>query len=383
MGEVRQLDRLDELEPLRPAWDRLLKQTPGATFFQSFDWLSALWRHFGREQRFRVLVVFDRGEVEGIVPLVVRCEQSRVGAVRVLTYPLDNWGSFYGPISSEPAATLAAALAWLRRRRRDWDVIELRWVGMPGTNYRIEGDALREAGFQAYRTIWDWTAVVDIQGTWQSYHDSRSRLWRRNLRAARRRLEKQGRLQIVRYRPAGRQAGEDNPRWDLYDACEQVARNSWQAAAPNGTTLCDQSVRQFLRELHQAAAAAGAVDLNLLVLDERPLAFAYNYVSRGYVYGLRVGYDAAAARDGPGALLLAEVVRGCYERGDWLFDMGIGSLEAKRHLMTRQLPIFRYSHYALPPLRTQLLRVRRWLEDSRLSESDLAVGPLSAEVTPM
>lgn len=380
MREVRKYDLLDELEELRPVWDRLLRQTPGATFFQSFDWLSACWRHFGRGAQFRALVVRRGTEVEGIVPLVVRRERSRVGSLRVLGYPLDNWGSFYGPISPEPAATLAAAMGFLRRQQRDWDVLELRWAGFPGTDHRIVARAMHEAGFQAYQTIWDWTAVVDIQGTWQAYHDSRSRLWRRNLRAARRRLEKQGRLEIVRYRPAGREAGQSDPRWDLYDACEEVARHSWQAVAPNGTTLCDEPVRAFLREVHQAAAAAGAVDLNLLVLDGRALAFVYNYVWRGYVYGLRAGFNSAA-RQGAGSLLLAEVVRGCFEQNDWMFDMGIGSLEAKRHLMTRRIPIFRYSHYALPPLRTQLLRMRRWAEDRRLRAVQPA-GGLSAAQMP-
>ncbi len=370
MSQVRQYDCLDELDQLRPAWGRLLEQTPGATFFQSFEWLKACWRHFGHEQQFRVLAVHDGQEVVGIVPLVLRRERSHVGPVRVLGYPLDNWGSFYGPISADPAATLWAAMEFVRRQERDWDVLELRWAGMPGTDHKIVGRAMRAAGCHAYCTIWDWTAVVDIHGTWQSYHDSRSRTWRRNLRTARRRLEKQGHLEFLRYRPAGHEAGQSDPRWDLYDACEQVASQSWQAAAPDGTTLCDDSVWAFLREVHQAAAGAGAVDLNLLLLDGRPLAFVYNYVWKGYVYGLRAGYDATAAHSGAGGMLLAEVVHGCFERGDWLFDMGIGSLEAKRHLMSRQIPIFRYSHYPLPPLRTQLLRVRRWVEDRRLRASE-------------
>jgi len=382
MKEVRQFDRIEELEQLGPAWGHLLEQTPGASFFQSFEWLRAYWHHFGRKQRWHVLALFDRAELQGVVPLVVRQEQSRVGPIRVLGYPLDNWGSFYGPIGPDPGSTLTEALVFLKRQPRDWDVLELRWAGMPGTDRESTGKALREAGFQAYRTIWDWTAVVDIQGTWQTYHDSRSRQWRRNIRAARRHLQRQGNLRIVRYRPGGSAKGETDPRWDLYDACEQVARNSWQAGATNGTTLSHESVRPFLREVHQAAAAAGAVEINLLLLDDCPLAFVYNYVWRGYVYGLRVGYDARAAREGPGSLLLAEVVRGCFEQGDWLFDMGIGSREAKRRLLTRQVPVFRYSHYALPPLRTQLLRVRRWLEEYRLKKLEHTSDSLCAATSP-
>jgi len=384
MYEVREFYRLEQIEPLAAAWNQLLVQTPGASLFHSLEWLRAYWRHFGARLRWRVIGVFEGGELAGVVPLVVRREHSRVGPIRVLTYPLDNWGSFYGPIGPKPEAVLEAAMAFVRRQPRDWDVLELRWAGMPGTDHRVIGRALNEAGFRAYRTIWDWTAVVDICGRWSDYHKSRSRQWRRNMRAARRRLQQRGNLRIVHYRAGGPSQGQPDPRWDLYDACEQVARNSWQAAATNGTTLCDRSVRAFLREVHQAAAAAGAVDMHLLLLDERPLAFVYNYAWQGYVYGLRIGYDAQAGREGTGTLLLSEVVRACFEHGDRLFDMGIGSLEAKRRLMTRRLPIFRYSYYALPPLRTQVLRVRRWVEQQRLVQMERSLGVISAETgTPL
>ena len=52
-----------------------------------------------------------------------------MGTVRVLTYPLHDWGSFYGPIGPDPGETLERR-AWSTwpAARRDWDVLELRWV---------------------------------------------------------------------------------------------------------------------------------------------------------------------------------------------------------------------------------------------------------------
>ena len=42
-------------------------------------------------------------------PLVVRREDKRFAKLRVLTYPLHDWGTFYGPIGPDPGRALAAA----------------------------------------------------------------------------------------------------------------------------------------------------------------------------------------------------------------------------------------------------------------------------------
>jgi CelD/BcsL family acetyltransferase involved in cellulose biosynthesis len=121
-------------------------------------------------------------------------------------------------------------------------------------------------------------------------------------------------------------------------------------------------VRAFLRETHAAAAAAGTVDLNLLFLAGEPVAFAYNYVSRGYVYGLRRGYDAGKSREGAGHVLLARTLRDSFARGDRLYDLGVGSLRSKRPFQTCLTPIYRFSHFSPVAPRLQLLRLKRWWE---------------------
>ncbi len=72
MSTTREINDPAELNALAPAWHALLAQTPGATFFQSPEWLATYWRHFGARQRLRVIVVEDGGRVRGILPLVVR-----------------------------------------------------------------------------------------------------------------------------------------------------------------------------------------------------------------------------------------------------------------------------------------------------------------------
>lgn len=361
MADVIEVSRVEELAEYRLAWESLLSETPGASFFHSLDWLRAYWEHFGKQKRLRVLVVLDEGRPLGIVPMVLRRERTRLGWLRVLGYPLDDWGSFYGPIGPAQEQTLVHALAWIKAGPADWDLLELRGIEAGSPADQATASAFEAAGCPALRTLWNRTALVDFSGEWETYLAGRSAKWRSNYRRLERRLHQHGKVEHIRYRPAGEVGSTFDPRWDLYDACEAVARRSWQAQSTTGTTLCHESIRPFLRDAHQAACRRGEVDLNLLCLESQPIAFAYNYVRQGRLYGLRSGYDAAAARLGAGTVLLALMLRDSFRRKDTLLDMGFTSLELKRPVATRMVEAVRYSHFG-PSARAQVLRVKRWIQ---------------------
>ncbi len=338
-----------------------MAQTPRATFFQSLDWLRVYWRHFGQGQKLRAMIARRGGEVVGVVPLVVVREPTRVGPLRVLTYPLHDWGSFYGPVSAEPKAVLSAALRHVARTRRDWDILELRWVHPDDVAERCTQQALHQAGLRAARSVWNHTALVDLRGTWQQYQAAKPSKWRNNCHRWERRLAEQGSVTYIRYRPRGQAHGEGDPRWDLYDACEELARRSWQGCSTTGTTLSHESVRPFFREAHAAAARAGCLDLNLLLLNGQPVAFAYNYWYQGRVYGLRVGYDAGVSRQGAGNVLYLRALRDSFQRNDSAYDLGVGSLDIKWGFLTHIVPIYRFSYYAPGAPRAQVVRLKRWI----------------------
>ncbi|OHB78327.1 MAG: hypothetical protein A2V98_20495 [Planctomycetes bacterium RBG_16_64_12] len=362
MTDVQEINEIGQLGDYRSAWQSLLAQTEGASFFRSLQWLEIYWRHFGAGQKLRTLVVSSQGRPIGILPLVVRSERTKIGRVRVLTYPLHDWGSFYGPIGADAEAILTAGLEHIRHSRRDWDIVEPRWVDDSSAEAGQTERAMRSAGFQASQTVWNRTAVIELRGTWDDYLASRQGKWRNNFRRWQRNLARQGKVTHVRYRPRGASHGDGDPRWDLYDVCEAIAARSWQGDSETGTTLSHASVRPFLRDVHAEAAKAGALDLNLLELDGEPLAFAYNYYHDGSVYGLRVGYDADQSRAGTGSLLYACAIEDSFERGDHTHDLGVGSFEAKRHFLTRIVPILRYSHYHPAAPKAQLLRLKRWAQ---------------------
>jgi len=161
-----------------------------------------------------------------------------------------------------------------------------------------------------------------------------------------------------------------------YEECLRIAAASWQGESSTGTTLTHDVVAPFLKEMHQVAARCGGLDLNLLYLEGRAIAFAYNYFYAGHVYGLRIGYDQTIKCKGAGNLLYAKMIEDSFQRGDWQHDLGPRHMQCKRAIVTDVMPVFRISCYKAGSVRQQLLRLKRqW--DGRGAEpvgEDVPVG---------
>jgi CelD/BcsL family acetyltransferase involved in cellulose biosynthesis len=359
MPVVTEIRDVEQLEALRLPWSVLYSKTPARSFFHTMDWLLAYWRNFGEGQQLRVLVVSSGGEMIGILPLVVRRERTRLGWLRVLTYPLQDWGSYYGPIGGQPAATLLAAMLHLKESPRDWDVCDLRWIDGETDRGRTRR-AMELSGFAACPGIWDETCVLDLPETWDAYFARLTSKFRNNIRRAEKKLAELGEIELERYRPLGAASGDDDPRWELFDECVELARRSWQASSLDGTTLCHSEVASFFRETHAAAARHGALDLAVLRLSGRAIAFGYNYHAQGSIYGLRAGYDPEFASCGAATVLIARMIGDSISRGDRRFDLGVATKEVKTRWQPRLIPLGRVTHYPASP-RAQLLKLKhRW-----------------------
>jgi len=359
MSAVHLFRDIEALENLALPWNALHGQTRGASFFQTREWLTRYWRHFAADQELLVFAVRDGRDWLGIVPLVVRQEETRLGPLRTLTYPLADWGSFYGPIGPQPTATLIAVFQKLRRMRRQWDVIDLRCVDRHGPDAGRVQATMRFAGLPAAYLPWKQTALVDLAEGWDAYFAERSGKFRNNVRRADKRLAQMGAVEFQRHRPAAATRGGGDPDWPLLNDVLDVAERSWQGKAGTGTTLSSPSIVQFIIDCHADAARLGMLDVAALRLNGRVIAFGYNYHHQGQVFGLRSGYDPEFASAGAGTALLAEMFRDSAARGDTCFDLGPGSLEAKRPWASRHATSYHCPHYPAGSLKAQLLRAKR------------------------
>jgi CelD/BcsL family acetyltransferase involved in cellulose biosynthesis len=424
MIEVHEVNQIDALAEFRSAWRELLAQTPAASFFQSLEWLECYWRHFGGDQKLRVLVASDCRQPVGILPLVVRRETTRVGRLRILTYLLHDWATFYGPIGPCATTTLTAGLRHVRATPRDWDVLDLRWIDADGGDLGRTERAMAQAGFPSQRQKWDSASLVELPEAWQEYWQGREPKFRKNIDRLQRRMAEQGRVQFVRCRsaapmpvddgaspakagpacragldrlqdlleasgptavpcsvvPSGRRDLQSGTPTAPYETCVALAQRSWQgdgvpacgSRVADKTNLCHDQFGRFFREAHAAAAECGAADINLLYFDGQPAAFAYNYCWNGAVYGLRKGFDPRFAHLRPGLVLQKLMLEDGHGRGDRGYDLGTGDVPSKSPWRTSLRANYRFTHFPAAVFRAQLLWWNRWLRRRLLGERDVA-----------
>ncbi len=360
MAQVIEVHSLEELDHYRLLWRDLFHATPGATFFQTCEWLEVYWRHFARDQQLKVLVVELAGQAVGIVPLVVRRVPHRLATLRTISYPLDDWATTYGPIGPHQTASLMMAMGHLASRPRDWDSLELRAIADDRDRGRT-ARAMSLAGLPGTRSDYQSSSMIAMQGTWEDYLATRNRKVRHEIVRQLRRADEEAQLEFVRHRPAPFGHGDGDPAWDLYDECELVASASWQAEAADGNTLCHSTFRSFYRDAHAAAARLGMVDVALARLAGRPVAFLYSYHHAGRVFGMRMGFDPSTGQSGLGMQLLLTLLRDSFARGDQSFEMGPGDQRYKYRLRTHVATTSRLVHIPDTALKGQLVRATQWL----------------------
>ena len=390
MKRIIEISNLDQLAEYQSAWRDLLAVTPHASFFQSAEWLAARWRHAAADENLFVIVTMDETQPTGFVPLCIKHEVTSCGPQRTLRFPIDGWGSFYGPISAAPESTLVAALhhvwrsqkhAWRPQNsvwRPQWkfelvDLTTLAVAELSGSKRAVDAEAAPTTIDFAGQACDESTrvAVLDLTGDWHSYWESRNaqKNRRRNVERCERRLNELGTVRYERYRPSGTATSDADPRWDLYDACESIARTSWQDGLVEGNTLHHEHVRPLLRDVHLAAVNAGAADVNLLRLDDRPIAFAYGYHFQGYVDLIRIGMVPDLAKLAPGNALWTRLIEDSFTRGDRVLDLGPTCLDYKRFWTTRLEPSYGVQQYG-STARAQALRLAHWLKSQRQLKAD-------------
>lgn len=373
MANVIEINDIESLSAYRMAWNALLDDTPRASFFHTLDWLESYWHHFGHAQKLRVLVVRAADNTIGIVPFVVRTEQRQYGKLRVLTYPLDNWGSWYSPIGGNQAATLTLAMRHLANSPRDWDMIDIPWVDHDTTDRGRTLRALQSAGMSAGVKPDGEAVTLNLSGNWDQYLANLNCKQRANIRRNARRVEESGEATFIRHRPRPAREGDGNPAWSLYEQCEQVAKGTWQATVEDGNTISHEDYRPFLRDAHEAAAKLGMVDMNLLEIDGQPVAFTYNYHYYGNVFGLRTGYLADHPQKGLGQYLLTRSLEDSFSRGDVRLEMGAGGQSYKKRIGNVEETVYRVTYAPITSWRSQAARVASWTR-SRLPNQLIRSG---------
>ncbi len=96
-----------------------------------------------------------------------------------------------------------------------------------------------------------------------------------------------------------------------------------------------------------------------------------------------MGFDPSISNKGLGRLLMGRMLRNSMERGDLIYDIGPGSLDAKKYWYTSVENSYRYVHYSPLSGMAKILQlsnqVASWYRDRFTSEATVEPQDQSAK----
>ena len=308
---------------LAPAWDSLVQAMARPSPFLLHGWLLAWWRHLGARQDVRVYVADRGGRLVGALPVVIR----RQLGMRVAAFPGGGESALADLLLA--AGESASTSEELVRRVRGSGVDVLDLFGLPA------GSRVSAAlGRSSIRLIPRLEApILELGADWEAFY--RTRLTRSRRGEIRRRSKKLAELGTLETAVA---RTPDDLEPALEDAFILHALR-WEGR-PDRSGFASHAGREFQRAALRALGPQDHARIVLLKCDGRPIAFHYDFVLWGRMYGHRLGFDPALARFGPGIINTLDALRLAAEEGIVRFEFLGGAEPYKLELFDRLEPLY-------------------------------------------
>lgn len=296
---ARIVTTLEALQALRGAWDALLEASADPTPWQGYDFITSWWEHLGsRQHRLRVIVVEQEGAPCMILPLqIAEWPWLPLVPVRILE-PIGSIMDVNRPrvaLGPWDAAAFECALQAVWSLRAEWDTIRID----EKLQEDVEVDALRSFAdsrrLQFRQSFSHLIPYLDLRSGWDGFMAGRSSKLRKNLRAARRKLEARGPVALRDYRTPGEIS-------EAYPIVLELNRRSWKQRAKVEHGQSDEYRRFHIGWLLEMAQK-GRARVLVLTCAGAPVAATIALMDGSTYYSAQIVHDAAYAECSPGTLL--------------------------------------------------------------------------------
>ncbi|MHC4399332.1 MAG: GNAT family N-acetyltransferase [Planctomycetota bacterium] len=303
--KLRQLDSVEQLREVTPAWDRLWHRSAVSLPTVRAEPVAQWVEQFAPRAAFRGLVVEQDDKLLAALPLAGR-RTHRVLPVGDLTS--NDW-SPNGELLLDPEADPNAMLGLLADGLDEtpWPLLWLDLVPLETPRWQSLVRVLSAKGLRTDLHLRYRIGVVDTRGDYGTYLAGRSRSHRQGVRKSLRRLKRDGPVDLEVCSALAPEEIDGRLR-----VAFDVERTSWKGE--HGTPVLDApGMFDFYCRLARRFAQWGYLRLTFLKHRGKPIAFELGWTAKGVYHCFKIGYDAAYRRYGPGHLLRMGLYESLFE----------------------------------------------------------------------
>lgn len=335
-----------DLTALAPAWRALHARARHASIFNSWEWLSAWWEHYGQNRQLYVLVVREDDSVVGILPAYVeKTRVLRMAEMNVMCFL--GTGGDTAPddldalIDPDREKSVAAALAgYVFGELKEWDAL---WMT------DMAADSVLRAALQNVPKgrFWKTEGVsarigfLHLPESWEAYLESLTSFRRKELRRFRRKFNEQTGAKFYVWK--------DAQQLDTaIDRLVALHHLRWHGRVEHYSFSSKEYV-DFHRRVMHACMANDWLRLYCLEVNGEIIAIDYCYRFRDQIFDFQRGFDPAYMVLGPGSLLTGYVIDHAMQEGNRIYDMLRGEYDYKTLWVRERRETHYFRAYRLSP----------------------------------
>jgi len=265
----------NEFLELEEYWKNIFDKSETKNIFISWEWCSLWWKHYGGDQKLLILVVKDRDEIIGIVPLMMS-----KGNLLTLWKPKVNFlgGDFADYVdflilrnNKEVIETVIHYLINLA----DWGVIDFKRIPEYSPNFISVKECIFSLGYRSIVKISSTSPVGKIKGSWDDYYKTLSKGLRQDIRTAHNKFKLLGEICFETY--------NEGLSKELLIALFELHKKR-QVYKLGQSPFETEAARDFFYDLAVNFTRFGWADISALKINERIVSLVFALQYKGIFY---------------------------------------------------------------------------------------------------
>ena len=282
---IREINRVDDFKSMRGTWNNVLAKGRDKNIFLTWEWLFEWWGHFRDNKKLKILMIEDRDEIIGIIPLLCSTYRTFPFSHDVVENIGLNLSDYGGIIYSDPDDGQLKEMFSLIKYYLGNNKLILRFDQIPGDskffnilqNPSFSQDSMfigeKNTGFSPY---------ILIQSSLDDHLKMLSTKFRENLRKGEKKIERKiGHIQFKKFSTIISLEKNLSDFWEMHQK-----KMNYQGVPCFSTTQ-----KGFLTEVAKKFAQNGWLNLSFLDISGKHASGVLGFEYYGKYYYYQTAFD--------------------------------------------------------------------------------------------
>jgi CelD/BcsL family acetyltransferase involved in cellulose biosynthesis len=317
MFKIEVIDNIQDIYSLQSEWDNVVNESPDSSIFQTYEYITTWWKHFGGKQKLNVLIIRDRNEsVISIIPFY----QKKKKGFKVYMLVGDDYADYIHIASRINPNQLAKVLYKYLKDDKDWHWVEFNGVVKGSVTDRFVNELSRKQFKKIVDKTVHFAPLLNVSNDWEVYYNEIDKKTRKDVEYNKRRLNKIGQLTV-------RDIQDEEIDICLIDF---FAMHKHRYANEETISIFENKKnRDFITELTKTLAKKKWLHFSKLTLADETLSMHLGFLLKNKFYYYLPVFNDKYSKYSSGKILLLELIRESFNKGHRNFDFMAGKEKYK------------------------------------------------------